>query len=396
MIGIESTDRGEPRVRTAESLMRAFAVRTGIAGSGAASRRYLWTDAFAVCNFLALHRATGAAKHLDLAQALVESVHRELGRHRADAGRSGWISGLPEEEGSRHPTRGGLRIGKPLPERRAGEPHDDELEWERDGQYFHYLTRWMHALACMARATGEARFLEWAVDLATAAHAAFVVTDPRDGRRRMHWKMSIDLRRPLVASMGHHDPLDGLLTGLELQAAIADAPRAGAAASLTRIVDDFATMAARRDWTTDDPLGLGGLLAAAWTLARLSARGLSAPGCTLAHLLACSAAGLARFRHQLPLGPAHRRLAFRELGLAIGLHAVPRLAEAMRNPSAPADLGTIAPLLDTLRQHLPLAAAIEDFWLDPDNRETTTWLAHRDIDDVMLATSLVPEGYLDL
>jgi hypothetical protein len=41
---------------------------------------------------------------------------------------------------------GGLRIGKPLKERGANEPIDESLEWDRDGQYFHYLTKWMHAL----------------------------------------------------------------------------------------------------------------------------------------------------------------------------------------------------------------------------------------------------------
>jgi hypothetical protein len=43
--------------------------------------------------------------------------------------------------GAAHPTRGGLRIGKKLPERRPGEAFQERLEWERDGQYFHYLTK---------------------------------------------------------------------------------------------------------------------------------------------------------------------------------------------------------------------------------------------------------------
>ena len=34
----------------------------------------------------------------------------------------------------------------------------------------------------------------------------------------MYWKMSIDLSRPLVNSMGHHDPLDALVTYMELRA----------------------------------------------------------------------------------------------------------------------------------------------------------------------------------
>jgi len=31
--------------------------------------------------------------------------------------------------------------GKALNERGADEPVDEHLEWNRDGQYFHYLTR---------------------------------------------------------------------------------------------------------------------------------------------------------------------------------------------------------------------------------------------------------------
>src|SRR5216684_2205383 len=58
--------------------------------------------------------------------------------------------------------RGGLRIGKKLPERSAGEPFDEQLEWDRDGQYFHYLTKWMHALDQVARSTKQPRFNLWA------------------------------------------------------------------------------------------------------------------------------------------------------------------------------------------------------------------------------------------
>ena len=98
--------------------MTGFAERTGLT-SERPPRRYLWTDAFAVCNFLALERATGHASHAELALRLVEQVHRTLGRHRPDDARRGWISGLSERDGEAHPTRGGLRIGKPLPERGA-------------------------------------------------------------------------------------------------------------------------------------------------------------------------------------------------------------------------------------------------------------------------------------
>ncbi len=33
----------------------------------------------------------------------------------------------------------------------------------------------------------------------------------------MYWKMSIDLKRPLIPSMGQHDPLDGYITYNEIQ-----------------------------------------------------------------------------------------------------------------------------------------------------------------------------------
>ena len=41
-----------------------------------------------------------------------------------------------------------------------------------------------------------------------------------------------------------------------------------------------------------------------------------------------------------------------------------------------------------------LADRILEFWLKKENRETLAWLGHRDINMVMLATSLIPDGYL--
>jgi hypothetical protein len=86
--------------------MTEFAHLTGLTGRQA-PKRYLWTDAFAVCNFLELYRQTGEAATMALARRLVDQVHRTLGRHQADDPRTGWISGLGEAEGERHPTQGG-------------------------------------------------------------------------------------------------------------------------------------------------------------------------------------------------------------------------------------------------------------------------------------------------
>ena len=104
-------------------------------------------------------------------------------------------------------------------ERRPDEPPNERLEWDQDGQYYHYLTKWMHALNCVARVTGDSTYTRWAMELAQTAHARFTYVTPHGGRKRMYWKMSIDLTCPLVSSMGQHDPLDGFVTYNELQAA---------------------------------------------------------------------------------------------------------------------------------------------------------------------------------
>ena len=142
----------------AREIMLDFARITGLHPVTDHPKRYLWTDAFAVCNFLEIYHRTHEEQWKELALRLVGQVHHTLGRHREDDPRGGWISGLSEDEGELHPTRGGLRIGKPLPERKPGEPYDDRLEWDQDGQYFHYLTKWMHALNRVSRVTGDQKY----------------------------------------------------------------------------------------------------------------------------------------------------------------------------------------------------------------------------------------------
>lgn len=94
-------------IPTVQHIMTEFAESTGLRG-GKKPRRYLWTDAFAVCNFLELYRQTQEAGWRQLTLDLVDQVHNTLGRHREDDPRTGWISGLSEEEGKRHPTMGGI------------------------------------------------------------------------------------------------------------------------------------------------------------------------------------------------------------------------------------------------------------------------------------------------
>jgi len=43
----------------AQRIMTDFAERTGLTAGSRRPKRYLWTDAFAVCNFLELFQQTG-------------------------------------------------------------------------------------------------------------------------------------------------------------------------------------------------------------------------------------------------------------------------------------------------------------------------------------------------
>jgi len=103
-------------------IMIEFAKMTGLSPEGSLPKRYLWTDAFAVCNFLGLYRQTSEEQYKQFALLLIDQVHATLGRNRSDDPRTGWISGINEEEGRRHPTKGGLRIGKEMNDRSPDEP----------------------------------------------------------------------------------------------------------------------------------------------------------------------------------------------------------------------------------------------------------------------------------
>jgi hypothetical protein len=394
----EARTMPDSRIDEAIALMNRFAQRTGL-GSEQPRQRYLWTDAFAVCNYLGLARATGEQGFTERALQLVDQVHHTLGRHRDDDHHTGWISGLSAQEGEQHPTRGGLRIGKGLPERAPREPFDERLEWDRDGQYFHYLSKWMHALDQVTRATQQPRFNTWARELAHSAFEAFtVLPSPAWGPRRMHWKMSIDLTRALVPSMGQHDPLDGYLSNLQLSATAAALPQPEPGPNLEQETREYATMLKRIELVTADPLGLGGLLIDAYRLQQLIQQGALPDPQLLNRLLEAALAGLQHYAlsGELQL-PVQHRLAFRELGLAIGLHALERMYQAADRDYKPASTSTrLRAQLQALMQYLPLRDEIEAIWRDPEQQRDATWTGHQDINEVMLATSLAPDGFLVL
>jgi hypothetical protein len=378
-------------------IMQGFARETGLDPVAARPRRYLWTDAFALCNYIELFRRTGDETCRDLALRLVGQVHGVLGHHREDDIRSGWISGLTEEEGARHPTIGGLRIGKTLNERMPGEAPDEKREWEQDGQYYHYLTRWMHALNQTGRVTGDPVYTTWAVELARSAHARFVYTPPSGGQKRMYWKMSIDLSRPLVASMGLHDPLDGLATYCGLQMTIFDLRGRVERPDLMAEIRDMAGLCRDRNFATNDPLGIGGLLADAHRMGRLMVEGGFTCHALLESVVSSALRGIESYLKTAPFrtSPEHR-LAFRELGLSIGLSGVLPFRETIeRNPGLFEPGGRISRKVGALERFTPLADTITGFWREEKNREKGGWDEHREINAVMLATSLAPGAFLE-
>jgi hypothetical protein len=389
---------GEPAELLVREIMADFARLTGLSAPDLHPRRYLWTDAFAVCSYLELFSRSKDVAYKDLALLLIDQVHHVLGRHRSDDPRSGWISGLDEREGERHPTLGGLRIGKKLPERRAGQPPDERLEWERDGQYYHYLIKWMHALNCAGQMTGDPTYIRWGIELAKAAHAGFTYRPTLGRGKMMYWKMSIDLSHPLVASMGQHDPLDGFITYCELAAA---ASRDFGRSSLPNLRSEIAEMAEicrGLFLATADPLGIGGLLFDGWRAAQLMMLGQIKGSSLLENVLESALIGLDAFVKERTLeNTARFRLAFRELGLSIGLSAVEKFAWWIEESEGLfSRRGMLQGQIEELREFAPLKEEIEQFWMDGDNRQSDTWLEHQEINLVMLATSLAPERFLTI
>lgn len=95
--------------------------------------------------------------------------------------------------------------------------------------------------------------------------------------------------------------------------------------------------------------------------------------------------------------PAESRLAIRELGLAIGLAAIDPIERFARaRPLASGRLESLDACLAVLRDALGRRNEICYFWCESGHRREASWTDHADINDVMLATSLIPEGWVVL
>src|SRR5206468_526652 len=108
--------------------------------------------------------------------------------------------------------------------------------------------------------------------------------------KRMYWKMSIDLSRPLVPSMGQHDALDGHVACLEAEAAAVRLSAAGP--SLREDAAELASMIEPRALASGDPLGTGGLLMDASLLDQLAVEGTAREDALVDTLLAAAVPGV--------------------------------------------------------------------------------------------------------
>ncbi|MDH3739987.1 MAG: hypothetical protein OER56_00180 [Hyphomicrobiales bacterium] len=167
---------------------------------------------------------------------------------------------------------------------------------------------------------------------------------------------------------------------------------------MSQEIADLEAMCRHQAWATGDPLGLGGLLFDAHRMLQLMAGGSGFDNTELLLAVLQSArAGLEFFLAEIGWERrAEERLAFREFGLSIGLHAVPAMRAILEEIPDFNGYDTVDSHLNGLMSEVGTAKTIEAFWLDPANRKCAGWQGHEDINLVMLATSLAPAGFLKL
>jgi len=210
--------------------------------------------------------------------------------------------------------------------------------------------------------------------------------------------MSIDLSRPLVSSMGQHDPLDGFVTYSELLAAATRDFGESPPFDLRAEIAEMREICRGIDLVTIDPLGIGGLLFDASRIGQLTVVGGLKDDGLLETVVEAALMGMEAFVKGETLdSPAERRLAFRELGLSIGLSAAEELLRLIdEKPGTFSRRDPLKGLVEELVDYSPLRKVIERFWMYDRNREARTWADHWEINMVMLATSLAPGRFLTI
>ncbi|KAL7503978.1 hypothetical protein ACHAXN_001679 [Cyclotella atomus] len=165
-------------------------------------RRYLWTDAFAVLAYQTISNIYSAGGHVqeaniykDAADKLIDTVHNCLGKPRSG-----------REEDAMKPCKMsptgyvGMRIGK------VESQIDTDYGMRCDGQYFHYIDKWLFALS----RTGH---IEDGLRIAKSIFPYFFSKADHSSSGGIRWKLSVNASPP-KALPPTHGPNDDTLNAL--------------------------------------------------------------------------------------------------------------------------------------------------------------------------------------
>lgn len=165
--------------------------------------------------------------------------------------------------------------------------------------------------------------------------------------------------------------MDGCVASLQLASTAPDA------SELRKWSVVYESIALSHSLKTTDPLGIGGLLNDSIRLAQLIHLYDLDSRWLLHHLLEAASTGLAAWSlSRLWERPAELRLAFRELGLPIGLNGVSWLRdEILPAMSSKVRTEELQQSLASIGQYQSAGEGIIEFWTDPERRKMVQNLA---------------------
>jgi hypothetical protein len=83
--------------------------------------------------------------------------------------------------------------------------------------------------------------------------------------------------------------------------------------------------------------------------------------------------------------------------MSIGLKGVERLRDYIEEyPDIFGRNHSLLRQVEAIAAYRPLADKIDQFWLEDTSRNSDSWAGHREINMVMLATSLAPSEFLSM
>jgi hypothetical protein len=213
-------------------------------------RRYLWTDAFGVLNFVTMAQRYPESRRavlLDAARQLIDSVHATLGQPRSPT-----LPMAAQADGTPYGYRG-LRIGK------VNARTSSDAGMEYDGMYWHYLDKWCFALLRYHQVSGDVGALRQAVHLIKTLHPAFMHKSGAGKPLGLRWKVNTDLTP--IAGLGQAYPNDDALSGYLMYTLVRHASVGQDVPSIDQECDELGEVARQYILSgvrlSADPLGYG-------------------------------------------------------------------------------------------------------------------------------------------